>query len=149
MKFEMFNKIFKPILLIVIVALLIAATYYFGILLPKQNKVVNLQREQDYIFSKRTECNSICSTIYEQYVKDLSGTGSTVNVPRYYYNKDKNACFYDAGYMSKDFILYSVVNCQTNEEVLSATFIKQSKISEEGYSYNEYNKRKLEFIAQE
>jgi len=71
--------------------------------------------------------------------------------PRYAYNESKNTCFYSGGLISHKSLIRRVVNCQTNEEVL--TFMK---VDDKIFSSNcdicvstleEYDKKAKEYIG--
>jgi len=77
----------------------------------------NNNQDNDYIFKKTSECNEICSRIYRKEVASM--WSSRVFNPQYAYNKDLNSCFYSGWNISDSYVMKAIVNCQTNEEVLS------------------------------
>jgi len=82
------------------------------------NQKQQKQEHQDnFLFTKHTECQNICKALYEKDLEELS-EASVLN-PRYGYNSDENACFYAGGWIDEDFLTRRVVNCQTNEEMLT------------------------------
>lgn len=107
----------KVIIPAVVVAL--AISYYFVSFLPSQQKTKTEQRRQAFLFDKQSECKNICDDLYKSDVKSFTET--TVFNPQYAYNDAKNACFYSGGWITTDpsSLTKRVVNCQTNEEVLT------------------------------
>lgn len=109
----------KKIIIPAIAIVTLAIAYYFVIFLPSQKLVQNEQRKQAFLFEKQTECKNICEKLYED-DKDAFGDTSAVMVPRYAYNENKNACFYSGGVAENpNDMTKRIVNCQTNEEVLT------------------------------
>ena len=109
----------KNITIPVIIIITFLIIYYFIFFLPSQKQTQTDMLNQKAIFEKQTECMQICKTLYEYNHR----TFSEYNVlnPNYSYNKDKNACFYSGGWINAEnkSLNKSVVNCQTNEEVLT------------------------------
>lgn len=141
------KKIIIP--LIVIVALVIA--YYFIYFLPAQKLVQQKQEKKTFLFEKQTECKNICENLYQDDKDSLSD--STVFNPQYAYNEGKNACFYSGGWININPISMTkrVVNCQSNEEVLTFMTINNEVVF--GFcetcvnSSEEYDMREKEFMG--
>lgn len=107
------GNIFKnPSLIIVLLTLIFVGGY---LLLNKNNS----DTKKEFLFNKQTECKNICENLYQDDKKSLSDT--SVFNPRFAYNENKNTCFYSGGWISSNptSITKRVVNCQTNEEVLT------------------------------
>ena len=81
------------------------------------------QDQQTFIFEKQTECKNLCENLYHDDLKSLLEPDYSVYNPQYAYNKYKNACFYSGGWLYLSIKgqgqTNRVVNCQTNEEVLT------------------------------
>lgn len=108
----------KKVLIPAIIIVALAISYYFVIFMPSQQKIRLEQERKDFLFNKETECMDICKNIYEEGVASVpDGLGFN---PEYAYNEQKNACFYSGGvFTSLGNMNKFVINCQTNEEVLS------------------------------
>lgn len=104
-------------LVIGILIISFSVAYYFVIFLPPQRITQTEQEKQDYLFKKQTECKNICEKLYEDEKKSF-GADSILN-PRYAYNENKNTCFYAGGWLNLKNLTKRIVNCQTNEEVLT------------------------------
>lgn len=99
---------------IVIVAVAIA--YFFIIYLPQNQK-------QNFVFNKQKECRNICEAIYKT---DKSSTDGTMMKSQYFYNKEKNTCYYSGGFIGAKeplSVTKYITNCLTNEEVIYYTKI--------------------------
>lgn len=109
----------KKVIIPAIIIVVLAVAYYFVSFLPSQKLAQTEQEKQAFLFNKQTECKNICESLYLDDKNSLSY--STVFNPQYAYNEDKNACFYSGGWLSTkpNALTKRVVNCQTNEEVLT------------------------------
>lgn len=141
----------KKIIIPSVIIATLAIAYYFVMFLPSQKLAQTEQTKQTFLFSKQTECMKICQDLYEDDKKSLSE--NTVFNPRYAYNENKNACFYSGGWISLDpkSLIKRVVNCQTNEEVLTFMTIDDKVFTSfcdscVGSS-EEYNRKEKEFIG--
>jgi len=95
----------------------IYAAYNFTSTQLQKQKAETEQKRQSFLFEKQSECKNICEKLYLKDIKDLSD--SSVLNPSYAYNEKQNVCYYSGGWLEKDFYTQRVLNCQTNEEVLS------------------------------
>jgi hypothetical protein len=109
----------KKVIIPAIIIVALAATYYFVSFLPSQKLAQTEQERQAFLFDKQTECKNICEKLYLDDKNSLSD--SSVFNPQYSYNENKNACFYAGGWLNTNpnALTKRVVNCQTNEEVLT------------------------------
>jgi hypothetical protein len=107
----------RKIIITAIVIVVLAISYYFTFFLPAEKSAKIKQDRQTFLFNKQTECRKICEKLYQEDVASLSD--NSVFNPRYAYNENKNACFYSGGSFSSQVMTKRVVNCQTNEEVLT------------------------------
>ena len=141
----------KKITIIAIIITTLAISYFFFIFMPSQKLVQKKQERQAFLFSKKTECMKICQSLFEDDRSSLPE--NTVFNPQYAYNEAKNACFYSGGYISLEpnGLTKRVVDCQTNEEVL--TFMT---INDEVFtsfcdscvnSVEEYDRKEKEYIG--
>lgn len=122
---------------IVIVA--VAVAYFFVIYLPHNQK-------QNFVFNKQKECRNICETIYKAEQKSTSD-GTMFN-PQYFYNEEKNACYYSGGFIgTKEPISVTkyITNCLTNEEVVYYTKIGDKIF---GVTEEEFNNKEIELTKQ-
>jgi hypothetical protein len=105
------KKIIIPSIIIIVVAI----GYYFVSFLPSQTD----QEKQVFLFTKQTECTNICERLYLDDKNSLPN--SIVLNPEYAYNENENTCFYSGGWVSinPNALTKRVLNCQTNEEVLT------------------------------
>ena len=119
---------------IVIVAVAIA--YFFIIYLPQNQK-------QNFVFNKQKECRNICEAIYKT---DKSSTDGTMMNPQYFYNEEKNTCYYSGGFIgAKEPISVTkyITNCLTNEEVIYYTKIGDKIF---GVTEEEFDNKEKELI---
>ena len=148
--FKYFAKYAPFVVMIVLIAII-------AIFINSKSGLKNTEQNQDkqggkeFLFRKQTECMNICQAIYENHKKLLLTIG-TVFSPKYAYNENKNACFYSGGWV--DSLLANtklVINCQTNEEVLTFETDKNGKVIRNcetcAMSAEEYNIRENEFMG--
>lgn len=127
----------NKLIIVAIIIVTASIAYYFVIFLPSQHVSQNSQNQltkvtnesntigdnqpkfdsNTSIFSKKTDCKNICETLYESDVNSFSK--NQVFNPRYTYNQNQNTCFYSGGWIDGVDVTKRVVNCQTNEEVLT------------------------------
>jgi hypothetical protein len=119
------TKLDKTVKISIIVGALVVAlsvAYYLIIFLPQKTSPKQISKDKkEFLFQKQTECMQICQVLYEDDKKSLPEPKNSVFNPRYVYNENKNACFYSGGWLgtNPDFLKNRIVNCQTNEEVLT------------------------------
>ena len=141
----------KKIIISAIIITTLAIVYYFVIFLPSQKLAQTEQAKQSFLFDKQTECMNICKNLYKDDIK-IFPEGTVFN-PRYAYNKKRNACFYSGGRMNTHLKVSSkfVVNCQTNEEVLSFVKINDEVSSDScdtcASSIDEYREKEEEYMG--
>lgn len=141
----------KKIIISAIIIATLSIIYYFVMFLPSQKLAQTEQANQAFLFGKQTECMKICQSLYENDKKSLSE--NTVFNPQYAYNESKNACFYSGGWISTNpkSLTKRIVNCQTNEEVLTFMTIEGKIVTSFCdtcvSSPNEYSKKEKEYIG--
>lgn len=141
----------KKIIISAIIITTLVIVYYFVMFLPSQKLAQTEQVKQSFLFNKQTECMNICRNLHEGDEKSLPK--DTVFNPQYAYNEKRNACFYSGGWISINpkGLTKRVVNCQTNEEVLTFMKINDEVIS--GIcdtcvnSSEEYSKKEKEYMG--
>lgn len=144
------NKKITYTLIIGILIISISVAYYFTIFMTTQELKRTEQEKQSFLFEKQTECKKVCQSIYENDKKSLPN--SSILDPQYVYNENRNACFYSGGSIntSLDVFIRQIVNCQTNEKVL--TFVTVGDKVSPAYcttcvnSSKEYEAKKIEFM---
>ncbi len=147
--FKYFAK-YAPFIVIIVLIVIIAIfiNNKSGLKNTEQNQ--GKQGGKEFLFRKQTECMNICQAIYENHKKLLLTIG-TVFSPKYTYNESKNACFYSGGWVDS---LASntklVINCQTNEEVLTFETDRNGKVVRDCNtcvdSFEEYSRREKEYM---
>lgn len=75
-------------------------------------------QKQNYIFNKQKECRNICETVYKNEEESVLERKGTMFNPLYFYNLNKNTCYYYGGFMDSFSWTKHIINCLTNEEVL-------------------------------
>ena len=123
-----------------IVIAAIAVAYFFTIYLPHNQK-------QNSIFNKQKECRNICEAIYK--VEEKSLADGTLFNPKYFYNEEKNTCYYSGGFIGTKepmSVTKYITNCLTNEEVVS-----HMKIGDKifGVTEEEFDRKENELTKQE
>lgn len=123
-----------------IIAVAIAIAYFFIIYLSRNQK-------QNFIFNKQRECRNICETIYK--IEEKSLPDGTMFNPQYFYNEEKNTCYYSGGFIGTKeplSITKYIKNCLTNEEVVSYMKIGDKIF---GVTEEEFNKKEQELTKQD
>ena len=123
----------KKITIIAIIITTLAISYFFFIFMPSQKLVQKKQERQAFLFSKKTECMKICQSLFEDDRSSLpENTGGYIS-------------------LEPNGLTKRVVDCQTNEEVL--TFMT---INDEVFtsfcdscvnSVEEYDRKEKEYIG--
>ena len=114
MKNEFLLKFLKISAIIGILLVAVSAIYYFVVFLPQQR---TQDKERDFLFSMRQECQKAGDKLYQADVKSLGQ--NSLFVPEYAYSKSLNACLYFGGHVAKDWINKWVKDSYTNEEIIS------------------------------
>lgn len=114
MKNESLSKILKISAIIGILLVAVSAIYYFVVFLPQQR---TQDKERDFLFSMRQECQKAGDKLYQADVKSLGQ--NSLFVPEYAYSKSLNTCLYFGGHVAKDWINKWVKDSYTNEEIIS------------------------------
>lgn len=141
----------KKIIIPATIIAMLAIVYYFAIFLPSQNLTQTKQEKQTFVFGKQTECMKICQNLYENDKKTLQE--NIVLNPRYTYNESRNSCFYSGGWINtnSNSLTKRVVNCQTNEEVLTLITIDDKVFTNLCDTCvngtEEYNRKEKEYIG--
>lgn len=81
----------------------------------------NGEENKQFLFEKQTECMEICSKMHSS-IEEKNENILTLN-PEYIFNQEKNACFYSSGQIDGNSLSKYIINCQTNEEVLSLNMV--------------------------
>lgn len=79
------------------------------------------ERAKEALFAKRTQCINLCKPIYE---KDTENNLAAFQ-PKYAYNPKNNACYYSGGAITEGGSWKRVLNCQTNEEMLTYMYVNK------------------------
>jgi len=120
------------------------------------------EKQQDIIFSLKTtsECVNICE---EFYLKDKSFLEEyNAIIPKYFYNKKNNACYYsggisyiDLGAENVNFDFRHIYNCQTREKVLCLELMGgksyldcSNKSYECAHSLDAYNEKERQIMKE-
>lgn len=148
--FVAFSK-YAPLVAIIILIGIIGALIFSKNSSKEVGSIQSGQENKEFLFNKQVECMRICQGVYENHKKTLLTIG-TLFEPRYAYNKDKNACFYSGGWVdSTASNTKLVVNCQTNEEVLTFETDKNGRIIRNCETCvtgaEEYDRRENEFMG--
>ena len=114
MKNESLSKLLKISAIVAILLVGVSALYYFLVFLPQQR---TQDKERDFLFSMRQECQKAGDKLYQADVKSLGQ--NSLFVPEYAYNKLLNTCLYFGGHIEKDWINKWVKDSFTNEEIIS------------------------------
>ena len=109
----------KKIISVSILVVAITVGYYFASFLPSQKLTQARQAKESFLFNKKTECKNICDDLYLNDKSELPE--DSVFNPTYAYNESMNSCFYSGGWLTSDPVALTkrVINCQTNEEILT------------------------------
>lgn len=117
----------KKVSILSVIIITLAAAYYLVLFLPSQKRDQTAQNRRSFIFKKQIECKNVCGSIYKEDKEQLTYAYD----PRYAYNETLNACFYSGGGVSTNpkSTTRRVVNCQTNEEVLTYMTIENDVVT--------------------
>lgn len=104
------------------------------------------EANKQFIFKKQTECMEICSKIHSS-IEDKNQDILTLN-PKYTFNQEKNACFYSSGQIDSNSLSRYIINCQTNEEVLSLNMVGPEVFpcSTCADTIKDFNEKELEYF---